>query len=1461
MDSVPTLTTASAGGTSLILTYDRPLDASSVPLTSHFSVVVDGGTATSPTAVTIAGSQVTLTLASSVDSATTVTVSYTKPTTIVGTEGPIQDLAGNEANALTNQSVEFNAPATGAPSITGPPQVGKTLSVGQGDIADIGGLPATFPDDYDIQWILVDGTSESDIAGETSTTYVPVAGDVGKTIKVEVSFEDGEGDEEELTSEETYSVLPAAASNCDSDTIWCATLTVGSEGAAVAGYDQPSGLSIGSLTTATFTLKSVDYTVDRLLVRDLNTVDFSTSPDLPDSGAGLTLHLQLISGEIDLTLEDNRASGTDADWEFSEAVRLALGAAVSDVSLLRVHDANHPVQGTTDPGTEVAVRLSRAPNAAPIGKPVIAGTMAVHGELTADLSGMADDNGLPEDDEDFDFQWIRVDGETETDIAGETSKTYTLVRSDEDKKIKVEVSYTDKHLYDEGPIASDATAAIGPPENRPATGRPVITGIVIAGETLTVDVSDIADLDGLPSTDFPDGYAIQWVRVDDGVETNISGANGVTYVVTSDDENTELKVIVAFTDGEGTRETLTSILRFVSYVDNTPGRNGELRLVKANGALSTDGEGRLEVYYKGTYEGEYTKAWGTVCDDLMDFANNEAPILMCKLIGYETGTYLTNHSYSSQNVYQPIWLDDVFCTSTEGDSLDSCNHAGWGLHNCAHSEDLALKCTGGDPYATEPDPEPDPEELPAREGPLTAIFTGIPSEHDAVSEFSFTLTFSDEVVMNDKSVLRDHALRVDGGSVTRVVRVNAGSNKGWTIYVKPNAPGDVVITLLTKQNCSDLGAICDANGRRLSGTLMHQVVGPPVLRIADAAVDEGPGATLEFRVTLSRASSGKVTVDYETIAITATSDVDFKFEKGTLTFNAGVTEKTISVEVFEDEHDDDGETLMLTLSNAVGAALYANYKNAVGTINNNDPMPKAWLARFGRAASDHAVAAISQRMSDDLQTSHLRLGSGGLVGLRDLGEELESGAIDDVTGGSDDPLHMMSSDAVHPLTDGASTGFTLSGSHGVNSAINSDVVVNGATSHGNTSGTGLEDFVRALGVPRLRDVLMNASFFYTPESSESEEGWQGSWSAWGETGGSYFSGAEENMTVNGELMSATMGIDSQWDRWLAGVALSYTEGDGAYVSDHFEAGGDVFSSLLSVNPYARYVLSDRTQLWGVLGLGIGDLLLTPRRSGEGIESDLDHAMMAVGGRTALTAFSGRAGVFELMLRSDARVTQTSSATVRGLVGATGSTSRVRSLVEGIGTVTLPNGSTLLPTLEAGIRYDDGDAEFGAGVEIGAGLGYFVGRFTVQLHARGLVAHQDAAYEERGFSSSVMYTPRSDGTGLRMQLGSAWGAAQSGVHALWQAETSQSLTQAASQNGARQMQVEVGYGFLSRWSDGLWEPFIGVDSSNRGIYTHRSGVRFNVGDRGELGLEFQRDSGLRTDDVSGIELLLIGQLRF
>ena len=78
-----------------------------------------------------------------------------------------------------------NTPATGAPAISGTPQVGQTLTAGTTSIEDEDGLENVT---YSYQWIRSDNGADTDIAGETDSTYTLVLADLGKTIKVQVTL-------------------------------------------------------------------------------------------------------------------------------------------------------------------------------------------------------------------------------------------------------------------------------------------------------------------------------------------------------------------------------------------------------------------------------------------------------------------------------------------------------------------------------------------------------------------------------------------------------------------------------------------------------------------------------------------------------------------------------------------------------------------------------------------------------------------------------------------------------------------------------------------------------------------------------------------------------------------------------------------------------------------------------------------------------------------------------------------------------------------------------------------------------------------------------------------------------------------------------------------------------------------------------------------------------------------------
>ena len=93
----------------------------------------------------------------------------------------------------TGTPIPPNAPASGAPTISGEALVGEELTADTGGITDANGMTTAV---YAYQWIRVDSdgvSNATDIANATSGKYTLVADDEGKKIKVKVDFTDDRG--------------------------------------------------------------------------------------------------------------------------------------------------------------------------------------------------------------------------------------------------------------------------------------------------------------------------------------------------------------------------------------------------------------------------------------------------------------------------------------------------------------------------------------------------------------------------------------------------------------------------------------------------------------------------------------------------------------------------------------------------------------------------------------------------------------------------------------------------------------------------------------------------------------------------------------------------------------------------------------------------------------------------------------------------------------------------------------------------------------------------------------------------------------------------------------------------------------------------------------------------------------------------------------------------------------------
>jgi hypothetical protein len=114
---------------------------------------------------------------------------------------------------------------------------------------------------------------------------------------------------------------------------------------------------------------------------------------------------------------------------------------------------------------------------------------------------------------------------------------------------------------------------------------------------------------------------------------------------------------------------------------------------------------------------------------------------------------------------------------------------------------------------------------------------------------------------------------------------------------------------------------------------------PPFLSIGNCSVTETTGSNVPctFTVSLSPVSGQGVTVEYATQNGTAKAPHDYVPATGTLSFPAGTTQRTVTVDVVGDQSDEPVETFSLKLSAPVNAIL--SHDTGTGTITDDDAPP------------------------------------------------------------------------------------------------------------------------------------------------------------------------------------------------------------------------------------------------------------------------------------------------------------------------------------------------------------------------------------------------------------------------------------------------------------------------------------------------------------------------------------------
>jgi hypothetical protein len=459
-------------------------------------------------------------------------------------------------------------------------------------VSDADGLGA-----FSYQWER-DGV---DIGGATASTYTLVGADVGAAISFTVTYTDGAGNVENVTSAATG---PVAAGNV----LWLSTVgnvvNPGGEPGSIGAWQNQAVVQLGGvgfslepgLTGGTFS-EVFDIETTGTAFSSITNVD-ALHYVTTDLTIGTANSVDVLRGDLVFSVDDNETltnsdtstvlvdsnevfvfrPDTQGDYSSGEFIKLFDIPGGFDTTAITLVEENTLIGDVVVPAgrflfanADVAannqVRIFNPGDLGAVTKGTI--TVLIDGnelldgdsrELIPDairsielietditLGGMFLPSGTIllslQDDQVVMKNALAVEDD---DVFGLDINKTTLI----DGKTDAEAFY----VFDGSDVGLEINVeetdalTIEVPVNSLAVGVVTISGTVTEDETLTADPGGISDAEGLGA------FSYQWLR--DGAV--IAGATGINYTLDDADVGAAISVAVSFTDGAGQAETVTS---------------------------------------------------------------------------------------------------------------------------------------------------------------------------------------------------------------------------------------------------------------------------------------------------------------------------------------------------------------------------------------------------------------------------------------------------------------------------------------------------------------------------------------------------------------------------------------------------------------------------------------------------------------------------------------------------------------------------------------------------------------------------------------------------------------------------------------------------------------------------------------------------------------------------------------
>lgn len=491
-----------------------------------------------------------------------------------------------------------NDAPTGSLLIDGKLALGATLSANTSSISDSDGILVLGDGIYDIdafsyQWQRSsNGTTWGDIAQASSSDYVLVSDDMGQKLRVISSYVDLQGTSEQMSSSATSTVPsvnadPVGAVTLSGVSTEDTTLTVNTTNLSDAdglgalrfqwqrSLDSAVWTNIKSATSVAYTLgdDDVGYFVRAAVIytdaRSTQELVYSAASsavvgvnDAPNGGVKVTGQFfqgGVVSADVANLYDNDGISEFKYQWQksldgiiytnISAATQKNLELTKFEVDTqIRVVVSYKDGQGFRESlSSSSSQRISNS-NDAPVGSLTLTGVPTENKVIALNAADLSDDDGLGA----FQYSWqYSNDGEVWSSRPEAFAVSLQLDDQDVGRFLRGVIKYVDG----QGNFETVFSQSIGPVSavNDAPLGDLAINGFLSSGQTLSVDYSDIRDVDGIGAPTF------DWYRATSatGTWTKVASSALPSYTLTQSDIGQYVRVDLKYTDKQGFAETIT----------------------------------------------------------------------------------------------------------------------------------------------------------------------------------------------------------------------------------------------------------------------------------------------------------------------------------------------------------------------------------------------------------------------------------------------------------------------------------------------------------------------------------------------------------------------------------------------------------------------------------------------------------------------------------------------------------------------------------------------------------------------------------------------------------------------------------------------------------------------------------------------------------------------------------------